>query len=242
MSRYMPFALLVCLALPASSTGAVWFSATGGYSTYAMSEANAYIRHENVSRAPAVMTEIKGGESFALGVGVSVSRNVTVGLERERLSAKSDVPGTDWSDFFDYEANAYKASLFYRLATAPQFIYGLGGAVGVVTSTGAFKGRFGDEGAMAGSIDGTGLIVEGFFLADYRRGARTALTGSAVYRFAKVGEPEVRGTPLRTRTGIIRPWTTVGSDCVSASRSLCRRGTSSRLSGRGWVQRLRQAD
>lgn len=187
------------LLLGLSSFGdanAFWLTVNGGYNTYAMSDINDDIQAVNGVISPLHMDEISSGTSYGLGFGIPVSKKVDIGLTYEKLSADSDVGDATGSIKYDFAAKAYKATLLYHFASSSKFASGLSAAVGTISSGGEVEFQQDGYQTRRGDVEGSGLLLEGAFAADYWVSPRVAITGSVGYRLAKVSEPEIAGSPI----------------------------------------------
>jgi hypothetical protein len=201
MRKLHALVLFVTLVFFCGEASAVSIFAGGGWSTHSMSDVNDELQILNALIAPLSIDEISGGATYELGVSIPLSSALELGLAYERFSPSSDVGDATGSISYDFAANTYRAFLLYGFPSTSKFKVGIGGALGIVSSAGQVEIRETGGDFASGSVSGSDLLLEGFVHGDYWVSPRVAVFGDAGFRYAKVGEIEVRNTPIYTDTG-----------------------------------------
>jgi hypothetical protein len=183
-----------CLLAPASSQGAgfkPWAAATGSWATYSMKDVNDQIGSINDALAGAgsslTMDEINNGFGFGVAFGGDLSEAMTVGIGYDRVFGSSEVSDASGSIKFDFPANAFRGFGEYRFPSSGQFKPHVGIALGMVSASGTISAT----GLGSGDVTGSGPLAEVYVGGDMWAAPKFAITGSAGYRYAKIGEFKV---------------------------------------------------
>ena len=198
--------LLVAVTLISSATAfggsdtRFWIGATGGLSTYSLSDLNDEIRTIN-SLSSLKMNEIKSGLAYGVGAGICVDNKWWLETHYERLNGSSEMGDATGRLEYHVPANAYFFNAIYTLSSNSPLRIGFCGGVGIVSAAGMISISITGTGSASGDTSGTGPLAQGFLAADIPAGSRVSFCPLAGYRFAKISKIEVRGETVYTNDG-----------------------------------------
>lgn len=202
-TRIAVVACIAVLALPltAAAQGArPWLAAGVGFHTYAMGDVNDDISSINAVITPLSMDEINSGIGFGGAVGVSLPA-FTLAVSYERLTGSSDV--SDGTGRIEYRvpANLFMAEGVFQVPTSAAFGFGVGAAVGRVSSAAEVEIAVTGLGGDTAALEGSGPAVAGFVTGSWPLGPRVAVVPMLGYRYAKIGEVKVDGDVVYKEDG-----------------------------------------
>jgi hypothetical protein len=180
-----------------------WLAGHGSYATYSMSDVNSDIGSLNaqLEGSGLEMDEIHGALGFGLAFGLELPNRFSVGIGYDRLPASTDVGDASGSIEYEFPANAFRAFGVYSFSGPGAMSAQLGGSLGVVQEAGTIGVTVTDVGSYRGNIHGTGGLLELFVGGDWWTAPQFALTGSAGYRYAKIGELTLGGETIYLPNG-----------------------------------------
>lgn len=170
-----------------AGTVSPWMSAHGSMATYGMSDVNDAIGTINAGLGSGLeMKEVKNGFGVGGAFGLELPSRFSIGVGYDRLLASSDV--SDGSTEFNLPANAFRAMAQYSFAGIGTSGAYIGASAGMILAAGSMT-----ELGVTSDVEGSAPMFEMFTGGDWWAGPQFALTGSAGYRYAKIGEFKVGG-------------------------------------------------
>jgi hypothetical protein len=185
----------------ASSAMKPWIAISAGLGTYAMSDVNEDIEATNAMIAPYSMDEVTNGMTLGVQAGVDVSPMFTTSMGFDRLFATTNVGDATGELEYRLPANAYRATLEYRVPTASPTSFGIGVGAGLVQAAGDISMSVSGVGAASADVSGYGPLVEAFLVADVWANKYFAISPSVGYRYAKVGSFKMDGATTYNADG-----------------------------------------
>ena len=140
------------------------------------------------------MDEVHGGLGLGVAFGLALPSRFSLGVGYDRLFASSDVGDASGSIEYDLPANAFRGFFQYSLPSAGMSGAYLGSSLGLVTEAGSATVSISGQGSVKGDLKGTGALFELFAGGDWWAAPQFALSGSAGYRYAKIGETKINGS------------------------------------------------
>jgi hypothetical protein len=215
-------ALLAVLILPVTADGAERFVRFGGgYGWFSMSDFNAGIEQsneilrnsyrrdleaqypdweqsgiENEVDAAArgnTLDELTGGASFFFTFGQEFGKNLSLGLEIERIvGANQIIHNPEVLSSYEAPATFYKLVAEFRTSKEKSLTFGFGGAVGWAQADGYLKMPIREPrtNMQEAYLSGNGLLVEGTVTPYYRLSEGTDLFLNVGYRLAQLSESD----------------------------------------------------
>ena len=147
------------------------------------------------------MDEIHGGLGVGVAFGIELPTRVSFGLAYDRLGASTDVADSSASITYDFPANAFRAFGQYSFSGAGAAHAHVGGSLGLIQEAGSVGVAITDGGFASEDIHGSSLLLELFTGGDFWAGPQFALSASAGYRHANVGEIKVNGSTVYLSNG-----------------------------------------
>ena len=212
--RRLPFRFLAILAIlsaapllsgTAFASGQWGVGGFVGYHTYSMSDLN----DEVIAPINVVLTgtgysmdKITSGIGFGGGIRYRTAGNLAFGLDYERLDGSSElnVPGGSFK--ISTPADAVSATVVYYFPSASKARFGLGGGLGLYTSSGEAKVY--DSTTLqeeSESLEGSGFGVHGVGAMDLALSPVAHLEANVGYRYAKTSDLKIAGQKAVTSSG-----------------------------------------
>lgn len=197
--RALSFLLLTPMILLPASASALefkpWLGVNGSWGTYSMSDVNDMAGDFNAGLREDYhkMAEIHDGFGIGVTTGLDLTRRLSAGLSFDQLSATTDVGYPANPLVFKFTANAFRVFGDYALSRRGRLGMHIGLGAGLVSEFGLLVGG----GAPTSDLTGKGPLGDLAVGADWWATPEFAVTGSAGYRYAKVGEVKVDGRTFR---------------------------------------------
>lgn len=197
-------AALVALPSIASAAARPWIGVDGSWGTYAMSDVNDDLASLNAALAGSGLSidEIHGGAGLGARFGVDTESRWSAGVGYERLFASTDVGDATGKIEYKLPANSFRAFGAYTFPAEGPVSANVGFAVGMVSSSGSVEiSDYSSPPPIEVKLEGSGALIEGLLGGELWAAPQFALTGSAGFRYAKIGELKADGQTVVNQDG-----------------------------------------
>ena len=147
------------------------------------------------------MDEINGGMTAGGVFGIEFPNGFTLGAGIDRLNASSEVGDASGGIEYDLPANAFRVLGQFAFKCRGRSGAHVGASLGKVSSSASVSITETGVGSVSADLEGSGPLFEGYFGGDWWASPQFAITGSAGFRYAKIGDLQIDGETIYTADG-----------------------------------------
>lgn len=177
----------------------VWLAVNGGGGTYDMSQVNAEFEAWNAANPGFVYPLVKNGYSWGFGAGVDANNNWNYGAGLDRLHANTKASDASGSLEYQFTANAWHA--YVDRAFGERRLFSVGGGAGLIAAAGNLVESQPGVGTYKYKLTGTSPMFEGHAGGCFWVNSRLGMVVTAGYRYAKVKQLKIDGSPAIDSNG-----------------------------------------